>query len=151
MWQDPLELRFSVPTTIAFLSLGNMGVSQHYNYPFGVPRIRIIVFWGSVLRSPYLGKLPYACLWGLISLCCSSLLNQQQTVDNDDSHGGLLCSGGVLRSACMLTVAFCSTSHQPTSMARIYALEAEGTLRPSIEFFCWCFADTPWLPLSPTP
>ena len=26
---------------------------------FGVPIIRTIVFWGSILGSPYFGKLPY--------------------------------------------------------------------------------------------
>ena len=45
-----------------------MGVSQHRGYHFGGPHNKDYIILGSILGSPYLGKLPYLqCLHGTLN------------------------------------------------------------------------------------
>ena len=55
VWSDVLGLVWEFP--------------RKMGYPFGAPYYKDYSIWGSILRSPYFGKLPYLGLgfrvWGL--------------------------------------------------------------------------------------
>ena len=59
-WRCPVLF---APNCVApTFEISHMGVSQNYGYPFGGPYNKDYSILGSILGSPYLGKLPYGDL-----------------------------------------------------------------------------------------
>ena len=77
----------------------------------GVPLIRTFVFWGSILGSPYLGKLPFLSLTGLLAAAFLLFGGQSSTrVSHCDPDIGLdfptWVAGGKLASSYQQCLSF---------------------------------------------